>query len=820
MPQEVVSTLSYEGLSESKANKLLEKHGLNVLPEKPPPSDLSIFFSQLKNPLIYVLIGAGVITLVLKELADSAIIFLAVFINTFLGFFQERKAGKALEALKKLVHPHAKVVRDGKIVTLEIEKIVPGDVVVLKQGDKIPADGKLLEANRFFVNEAMLTGESEFVEKKRNEKIFMGTVVHAGNAKMKVILTGKSTEMGKIALSVSEQGDDTPLRRQLTKFSKQLSLLVFVLVAITFGVGLLFGHKAVEIFTTSVALAVSAIPEGLLVALTVVLAIGMQRILSRKGLVRNLVSAETLGGVTTICVDKTGTLTQGKMQVIDVCGDREQLVTQVLLANDLDTSVVIAAWEWGASKQKDLNNFAQKHMRLDSIPFSSETKMFVSLNKLDEENNIIYVNGAPEIVLEKTNLTDEKRLEVEKDIKHLTKRGQRVLGFAKKIISKSTTNLQKDGYEKDLEWVGFLAFDDPVREDVKEALKRTSEAGIKLIVITGDYAETAQAVLKQLDIKVLDGDIVLGKQLENMDEKTLKDRLFKNERNVKLFARTKPDQKLKIVELLKEHGEVVAMTGDGVNDAPALSKADIGIVVNEASDVAKESADLVLLDSSFSTIVAAVEEGRGIFDNIRKVILYLMSDAFEEILIVITAIVLGLPMPITAVQILWVNLVADGFPNLALTIDPKIPTIMHKPPRSPSEPIVSGWMKKLIAIVSVSGGIFAFGLYFYALKTTGSAVFARSVSFATVGINSLVYVFSIRMLQYPFWEEKFFDNKWLLGAVGIGLVLQILPFTTPVLRTFFKIEPLGWYWVYAFGASVLMFFTIETFKWVFKHRLR
>ena len=809
------------GLSSTEALHLLEEHGPNSLPEKSLPSGFVIFLSQLKNPLVYILLLAGGVTFFLHEFADTAIIGLAVFVNTILGFVQERKAGNALAALKKLVHPHAQVIRDGKVVTLEVEKLVPGDVVLLKQGDKIPADGCLLEDNRFFVTEAILTGESEAISKKVGNEVFMGTIVTAGKARMRVALTGGKTEMGKIAQSISNENEATPLGKQLVKFSKQLSIFVFIMILAVFAIGALLGQDLVEIFTTSVALAVSAIPEGLLVGLTVVLAIGMQRILARKGLVRNLVSAETLGGVTTICVDKTGTLTHGRMQVVNVLGDEQAMAQHTIIANDLDTSVVVAAWEWGNKTihREDAERI-KKFGSIDSISFSSEHKFFASLNKWHNGELVTFVTGAPEVLLEASNLTPSQKKEALEVIDKLSSEGKRLLGFARRKEAPNQKHLDKNKVLDNLTWVGMLAFNDPIRTDVKGALQKTRDAGIKLVVITGDYANTAISVLKELGLEIVKDDVVLGEDLTNMSKAELEEKIFKNEGTVKLFARTKPDQKYKIVETLKDHGEVVAMMGDGVNDAPALSKADIGIVVGEASDVAKESADLVLLDSGFNTIVAAIEEGRGIFDNIRKIILYLMSDAFEEILLVLSSLILRLPLPITAVQILWINLVSDGFPHLALTIDPKAPGIMNKGPRSPKEALVSPWMLKLIGIVSITGWIFAMGVFVFVLKTTGDVALARSVTFLTVGINSLVYVFSVRTLKEPFWKEGFFENKWLLAAVGVGFMFQIFPYVSPGLRSFFDLVPLGNYWLLAGLSSIMMFFGIEVSKFMFRHKLR
>ena len=748
------------GLTSEEAEKKLVQFGPNVLPEKPPPSDLAIFISQLKNPLVYILVAAGTITFLLNHISDTVIIAFAVFINTILGFLQERRASKSLSALKQLIHPKARVLRNGELKTIDVSKVVPGDIAVVGVGDKIPADGKLIEANRFFLSEAILTGESMPVGKKVEDKVFMGTIVTSGQAKIAIEITGEETEVGKIAQKVQEPAEDTPLRKQITKFSRQLAILVFFLVLFVFAIGLLTGRDVLEIFTASVALAVSAIPEGLLVGLTVVLAIGMQRILAKKGLVRNLISAETLGGVTTICIDKTGTLTQGKMQVVEFMGDEDKIAKQMIIANDLDDPILIAAHAWAIKKITNHKALITKQHRLDSIPFSSKDRFFASLNKWDKDGNMLFVNGAPEFLIEWSNLKKKDKDFLKQKITELSGEGKRLIGLARKKVVLTDKKLVKADIQKDLDWIGLLAFSDPVRSGVRPALAKTREAGIELIVITGDYPETAISVMKQLDIGVEKSNIFLGKGLENISITQLAKKILSCP-GTKLFARTTPEQKLEIVKALKENGEVVAMAGDGVNDAPALKHADIGIVVGEATDVAKETADLVLLDSNFATIVSAIEEGRGIFDNIRKIILYLMSDAFEEIIAVVGALILGLPLPVSAAQILWINLISDGFPDLALTVDPKVHGIMEKPPRSPRESLVASWMRRLILIISLAGGITALGLFIFFYQLSGDLLLSRSIAFATLGVNSLVYVFSIRTLKEPFWVENPFNNMWL-----------------------------------------------------------
>jgi len=798
------------GLTTAEVEKRLSKFGPNILPEKPPPSDISIFLSQLKNPLIYVLIFAGLATFFLKHYSDAVIIAMAVIINTILGFFQERRAGKALSALKSLVSPQAEVVRDGKRKKVGANEVVPGDIIVLSQGMKVPADGKLVFVNRMFINEAILTGESQPASKANNEKVYMGTVVSSGQGAMEAQVTGALTQIGKIAEGVQETSEDTPLKKQIGRFSKQLLVLVVFLTLFVFVIGLASGESLIEIFKTAVALAVSAIPEGLIVSLTVVLAIGMQRILRRNGLVRNLTSAETLGGVTTICIDKTGTLTQGKMTVTDVVGDTVELAKQAILANDLDDPLVIAAFEWARGYIKD---YIQEHPRLDSIPFSSKERFFASLNKWKKGENIIFVSGAPDSLLSWSDIKESEKEKIMQKIEDLTKEGKRVIGFSRKVVPSSNKRLSKKDVKGSLNWIGLLSFSDPVRPGVRDALSKANEAGIKIIVITGDYANTAEAVLTEIGMSISETEELLGEDLEKLSVEELAEAV----RHIKLFARTTPEQKLKIVEALKKNGERVAMMGDGVNDAPAINKADIGIVVGDASDVARESADLVLLDSNFATIVGAVEEGRGIFENIRKIILYLLSDAFGEIVTVTFAIIVSLPLPVTAVQILWINLVSDGFPSLALTVDPKRKGIMVDPPRPPKERVVTNWMKILIGIVSLVSGLLALAFFTYVLRSSGDVKLARSVAFLTLGINSLVYVFSVKSLTTSFWKGNIFDNKWLIAAVLAGFGLQAFPFIFPFSRQFFDVSSLPIsYWLVALGLSALMFIMVEVSKIIFR----
>lgn len=803
-----------QGLSEKEAIERLKKYGPNILPERRPPSDFAIFMSQLKNPLVFVLVFAALISITMSHVADTLVIGLAVVINTFLGFFQEKQAGKAILALTKLITFYAEVIRDGKRKKIEASKVTVGDLVIVSQGGKIPADGSLVSANRLFIDESVLTGESVPVERRAGQSVFMGTTVLSGQALIEVGKVGIATEVGKIALTITEITHVTPLAVQLLKFSRQILVLVLSLTFIVFLVGLLFGEKLFDIFQTAVALAVSAIPEGLIVALTVVLAIGMRRMAKRKGLVKNLTSAETLGGVSVICVDKTGTLTLGQMKVTDSVGNTGDLATQMVLANDLDDPLVIAGYDWAIRQSTgQAKNALKKSARLDSIPFSSKTRYFASLNPGGKSKNILYINGAPDILLNHSTLSAKEKSKVHDFIVESTSEGKRLMGLARKTVSADYKRIDEKDLESGFEWVGILAFTDPIRVGVKESLQKAKKAGLRIIVITGDYAGTATAVMQNLGIELSENEIVTGEQLTKMDPDS---KVFEK---VRLFARTTPEQKLKIVEALKKKGEVVAMMGDGVNDAPALSKADIGIVVGNATDVAKESADLILIDSDFETVIAAIEEGRGIFDNLRKIILYLLSDAFQEIVAVLGALILRVPIPVSASQILWINVVSDGFPSASLSLDPKRKGIMNEAPRKISEHLVAPWMRVIMLIVSLVGGIVSLSLFVYYLNVTSDIVFARSVAFASLGINSLIYVFSIRTLMLPVWKDNPFKNKWLNIAVIAGFLLQFLPFATSTTRHFWGIKPLGInIWLIVFSASLGVFVIIEILKVLFQFR--
>jgi len=807
-----------QGLTSAEAQERLEKFGPNQLVKKKDFSSFKLLFFQFKSPLIYVLVLAGLVTLFLRDFTDSIVIFAAVFLNTILGFYQERKAQKSLAALRSLLAPKAKVIRDGEKQEIKAAEVVSGDLVVLTIGTRVPADGVLIEATDFSVNEAILTGESMSVNKEANEavdkakkenKVFMGTTVVTGIAKMTVIKTGMETEMGKIGRSLEEVEEEaTPLQVQLDKLARILALVVGAITLIIFLLGELLGHEPLEMFTTSVAVAVAAIPEGLVVTLTVILALGMQRILKKKAIVRKLMAAETLGSVSTICADKTGTLTEGEMKVVKAdFTDKELGIKASILCNDMRDPLEVAMFNWAEEEIGKSEGIKEKYPRLDEIPFSPKYKYIVTLHP-----NLFFISGAPEVILSRCKMQNSKLKEWQKKLDEYGNKGYRLVGFGYQKVQGNRKKISKEDL-KNCQWLGVLVYEDPVREGVKVALKECQKAGIKVKIITGDYVSTAVAVLKQLDFQVdLKTQVIEGTELEKIPEKELREKV----KEIILFARTTPEQKLKIVKALKENGEVVAMTGDGVNDAPALKQADIGIVVGEASDVAKEIADIVLLDSKFSTIVEAVEEGRNIFENIKKVVLYLLSDSFTEIVLIGGSLLLRLPLPVTAAQILWVNLIEDSLPAVALAFEPEEKEVMGEPPRPRGQPILDTELKTLIFIIGIFTDIILLALFYWLLKGFLHLHYIQTVMFVALGIDSLFIALACRTFRKPFFKYNLFTNRFLTGSIVLGLLFLVLAVYFPPLQTLLRTHPLGTHeWLFLLGIGFFNFLAIELTKWVF-----
>jgi len=880
---------SRQGLTLQEAEARLKKTGLNSLPEEKRFSNLKILISQFKSPLVYILLVAAAISFLLQKFVDGSVILLAVFINTIVGFVQESKAEKSLEKLKEMVEYKVLVLRDGTEKEIFAKFLVPGDIIILRAGDRIPADGRILEARGFKVNEASLTGESIPVDKtdkvlnlsgnskqprEKNNLIYMGTTVTRGRAKAIVFATGIKTRFGKIAQLLKETKRElTPLQKKLKRFSQSFGLLTLILSLIIIIIGLWRGYEFFEIFTVAVAIAVAAIPEGLLIAVTVVLAIGMQRILKKRSLVRKLIAAETLGSTTVICTDKTGTLTEGKMQVDHILtGESELFLSKeknknlpddqqkkdhlkvleiALLCNNAvvenpndelanwrvhgdytEKALLLAAINAGINPDKT----RKENSRLEEIPFNSDRKYMATLNRNKDGRETIYVKGAPEEILNRSRyiLINGKSKELEEEMarslkrrqNELSRKGLRVLAVAyRELKNGEALDFSEETEEtgiNNLIFVGFLALKDPLREGVKQTLKQAEEAGIKTVMITGDYKLTARAIANELGMKVEDKNILEGYELDELSDKEF----FKRVSEIKVYARVSPAHKTRIVDAWQARGEVVAMTGDGVNDAPALKSADIGVALGSGTDVAKETSDLVLMDNNFKTILMAVEQGRIIMENIKKVVLYLLSDSFSELILISISLLFFVDkttgeaiLPLTAAQILWINIITDGFPNAALTVEPTNNEIMKEPPRKKGEPLIDLEMKSLIAIISVFTALSVMAIFWFTWKATGNIEEARTVAFVALGIDSLFYVFSCRSLKHSILKTNPFSNPYLVAAVIGGFLLQLMAVYLPFFQKIFKTVSLSlsdWGLIMFVCLGVIV--VIEIVKWGFMKR--
>jgi Ca2+-transporting ATPase len=796
-------------LSSSDVISLRAKFGENRLTEFESVSGSKILFNQFKSPLIYIILVAAGISLVLGEIGDFGIIIAVVVIDVVLGFSQEFQAQRTYLSLKVLLKPTARVIRDARQQEVSVWEIVPGDVVLIAAGDKVCADGQLLESIYLAVDEAILTGESSPVNKvaetgEDNEDqalLFMGSTVVIGRGIMKVTKIGSATELGIIAstLNVTKE-PKTPLQIRLVAFSKSLSYLVVAATALILLAGVFKGRDFFDMLRTSIILAIAAVPEGLTIAVTVILVLGMRKILKRQGLVKRLIAVESLGSVTVICSDKTGTLTEGRMTVDRVdLSDEEQALRAMILCNNNQGPLEVALWEHAQINLKsDPQDIFESNTRIDEVLFSSETKFMItsvasSQNKSEVE---YYVKGAPEIVLEMTNLDQSSKQNLLTQFDDWAKDGLRLLGLA----YKTSGTLESEG---DFTWLGMVGVADPVRDGVPEAIALAQTAGINIKMITGDYRHTAISIAKMVGIST-SGEMLDGDEINKLTDLELRQKVSQ----ISIFSRVRPHDKLRIVTALQANSEIVAMIGDGVNDAPALVRANIGVVVGSATDVAKESADLILLDNNFATIVSSIEEGRITFDNIRKVIAYVLSNSFAEVIAIFGAMLMGWPAPLTIAQILWIHLICDGPSDIVLGFEPREEGIMQKPPRAISEPLLSRLGLFLIAVVSISSGIFALFIFGYFSEILGDVARGQSVVYLSFAINSMVYIFAYRSMRTPLWRmTDVRRNKPLIAAVIAGLITAIMPLVFPPLGSLLGVVTLeisDWLVVSAFALILLV----------------
>ncbi|MGQ0798196.1 MAG: cation-translocating P-type ATPase [Methanobacteriota archaeon] len=903
------------GLSNLEAVARLARHGPNELLQMKKVSPIRIFLEQFTDVLVLVLIAAAVISAALglskgeaAELYDAALIVIIVILNATLGFVQEYRAEKSLQALKALAAPKAHVLREEDVVAVPTREIVPGDVVLLAAGDRVPADARLLEVASLRTNEASLTGESTPVGKivaalpgqvflgDRKNTVFMGTSVDGGRGKAVVVETGMRTELGKIAgLVQQETKEETPLQRQLDRLGKQLGVVVLAVAGFIFAIGYLQDPSKTELlFLTAVGLAVAAIPEGLPAVVTISLALGLQRMVKRHALIRKLPAVEALGAATVICSDKTGTLTKGEMNVrailaggrayevrgegFDPAGEirwdgapvslaahtelRETLVCGIL-CNDASMKRQGERWTVegdptegalvvaGRRAGLDADVLRSEQPRVAEIAFTSERKTMstlhapVSAEALREilavaedrrhltlaevRAKILYVKGAPERVLaacthhlvdgERRPFTDYDRKQYLFRNQEMATRALRVLGLASRSFPAEIPPITEAGLEAGLTFLGLVGMMDAPRLDAMEAIGECKRAGIKVVMITGDHKLTAMAVAREMGILSGGERALTGEDLEKIPE----DEFVRDVEQVKVYARVSPEHKMRIVDAWRRKGHVVAMTGDGVNDAPALKRSDLGVAMGiTGTDVAKESADIVLTDDNFASIVAAVEEGRGIYDNLRKFVRYMLSTNSGEVLTILAASILFLPLPLLPLQILWINLITDGFPALALTVEPKERGLMDRKPRDPKAGILSGGISLHILWVGVLMMVGSLGLFVWSLGNTVSDAEhreARTLAFYVLTVFQVFHVLAIRVDRKSVFTEGFFRNRHLVVAVLLTLGLQLMVIYLPLFQAAFRTVALpAEQLLLATLVGSTVFVAVEFEKWLRRRR--
>jgi Ca2+-transporting ATPase len=806
----VLQRTNADGLTNAEVLARRQKYGENRLPVEKNTPAWTILLSQVKSPLVYIILAAALVSLVAREYGDFAIIMAVVVINVILGFVQEYQTQKNYTALKRLLKPTTTVLREGERCEVETWELVPGDLVLLNSGEKVPGDGTLLESTKLAVDEAILTGESEPVNKAIEEKAFMGTTVLVGRGLLQVEQIGPTTELGKIATSLQEHvEEDTPLQKRLKAFSKTLTWIVSSFTLAILITGLLTGGEFLQMLRTSIVLAIAAVPEGLLIAVTVILVLGMRKILKRNGLVKRLLAVETLGSVTVICTDKTGTLTEGHMRIsrAELVNPERALQTMVL-CNDLEGPVDITMWEYARQVLKsDPQLMVDQSQRLEEELFTSETKYMITAitGNMFQGQGHNFLKGAPEIVMGMCSIAPEEKARFLGLVDEWAGDGLRMIGLACRPLGKLD---DYSGYT----WVGLVGMEDPLRQGVGEAIKVAQKAGIQVKMITGDYRLTAEHIAHSAGLMQPGDQSMEGPEIAVLSDEQLQERV----RTTSVFARIRPQDKLRIVKALQANGEITSMIGDGVNDAPALQRAHIGVVVGTATDVAKETADLILLDSNFRTIVAAIEEGRIIFQNIRKVVAYTLSNSFAEVLTIFISMILGLPAPLIVAQILWIHLICDGPSDIVLGFEPKEYGIMDEKPKSLKEPILNHLGMSLIGVISVSSAIVVLILFYHFYSVHGNIAEGRSIVFASFAINSMVYIFAYRSMRQPLFRmNKLTANMPLVWAVLAGQAMAVLPFFIPGLRKLLGIVPLNWMeWLVVAGIAIGLLAVVEVGKWI------
>lgn len=846
--EEVIKALDTnikDGLSTKEAQNRLASFGLNTFESSRETSKLKVFINQLKTPLILILIFAGVVTVSISHYRDAIFIFIAVVVNAILGFWQENKAERALAELKTYLRQRARVIRNGKEKEIDAEEIIPGDILRLSQGDRVSADARILFENDLQIDESILTGESLPVSKESSvsdknasiadqlSMVFAGTLVIQGVCSAVVCRTGLDTEIGKIAkLIASSENEKTPLQKEIIKFSLFLSILIGILTFLVFIIGVLSGKPFLEMFLTSVAIAVSAIPEGLPVSMTVILAVGVERMAKRKGVVRKLIVAEALGSATTILTDKTGTLTEASMvlsKIIPLGGREEKEIlkralinAEVLIENPedkpadwrmdgriMEVALYRSAVLFGVSPQ----DIQDKSNLLQTIPFNAVNKYSASLISEKNGKHIIVFFGAPDILLAHSLLNQKERNDLYNQINELAFSGERVLGLATKEIDDiKDFSLSKDLTLSRLSFCGLLAFRDPIRQGIKKTIGRIKKAGIKTVIMTGDHKGTAVSVAKEIGIYTSTNSVLDASELVSLSDAEIQNRLP----DISVISRVTPYDKLRIARLYQKMGEAIAMTGDGVNDAPSIKQANIGIAMGSGTEVARSVADLVLLDDNFETIVAAIEEGRQILGNIRKVLVYLLSNVMDGLILIGGSIVVGVPLPLNALQILWVNFFSDSFPAVAFAFEKDADSLSHRPEGKEAK-LFNPMTKFLILVMGISTSALLFVIYILLLKFDFNLEIVQTFTFAAFGTYTLLLAFSVRSLDKSVLSYPLFSNRYLSGGILIGFLLMAVAIYVPGLQTLFGTVPLSFPWVVGvFLIGIFNMILIEIGKIIFR----